>query len=51
MTALAVLAIGWFVLAVVNLVRGVIVVALAYALCGVIITTLTLRLSRGRRTR
>ncbi len=48
---LGVLAVGWFVLAVVNLVKGHVVVGLAYAVCGAVITTLTLRLSKGRRAR
>jgi hypothetical protein len=51
LTLLALLALGWFVLAVVNLVRAHVVVGLAYAVCGVVVTSLTLRLSRGRRSR
>ena len=48
---LGVLAAGWFVLAVVNLVKGHVVVGVAYAVCGAVITTMTLRLSKGRRAR
>ena len=48
---LGVLAVGWFVLAAANLVKGHVVVGLSYAVCGAVITTLTLRLSKGRRAR
>jgi hypothetical protein len=51
MVILTLLAIGWFVLAMVNLAKGHIVVGAAYLVCGGIITTLTLKISKGRRAR
>ena len=51
LTLLAVLAVGWFVLGVVNLARGLVVVGIAYLVCGAIITVMTRRLTRGRRSR
>jgi hypothetical protein len=51
LTILIVLAVGWFVLALVNLLKGHVLVGTAYVVCGVVITTLTLRLSKGRRAR
>ena len=51
LTILIVLAVGWFGLALVNLLKGHVVVGTAYVVCGVVITTLTLRLSKGRRAR
>ena len=51
LSILIVLALGWFTLAVVNLTLGHVVVALAYAMCGGVISVLTLKLSKGRRAR
>jgi hypothetical protein len=51
LTILAVLSLGWLVLGVVNLVRSHVVVGVCYLVCAAIVTTLTLRLSRGRRSR
>jgi hypothetical protein len=51
LTLLTVLAIGWFVLAIVNLTHHNPIVGVAYLVCGVVITTLTLRLAKGRRAR
>jgi Ca2+/Na+ antiporter len=48
---LGVIAVAWFVLAAVNLARVHVAVGLAYAACGAVVTVLTLRLSRGRRSR
>ena len=51
MVLLTVITIGWFVLAAVNLARANLVVALAYGVCGVVVGFLTVRMSRGRRSR
>ena len=48
---LTVLAVGWLVLATVNLIHHQVVVGLAYLVCCGVITTLTLRLAKGRRAR
>ena len=48
---LAALAIGWFALAVVNLVTGRVLVSAAYAVCGSVVTALTVKMSKGRRAR
>jgi hypothetical protein len=48
---LGVLAVGWFVLAAVNFARVHVVVGLAYTACGMVVAGLTLRFTRGRRSR
>jgi hypothetical protein len=48
---LTVLAVGWFFLAVANIIGGRVAIGALYAVCGVVVSALTLRLSRGRRTR
>jgi len=48
---LTLITIGWFALAAVNLARSNVVVALAYGVCGVVVGYLTVRMSRGRRSR
>ncbi len=50
-TLLGVLAVAWFGLAVANFARAAIVVGLAYTACGMAVTVLALRSSRGRRSR
>jgi len=48
---LTVITIGWFVLAAVNFARANVAVGLAYCVCGVVVASLTARMSRGRRSR
>jgi hypothetical protein len=51
LSILLLLALGWFVLAVVNVAKGHPVVGGSYAACGAIISIMTYRLSKGRRSR
>ena len=51
LTLLTVLAVGWFVLAGANFARHRWVVGVAYVICGVVISALTLRFGKGRRAR
>jgi len=48
---LGVLAAGWFALAAVNFARVHVAVGLAYTVCGMVVAWLTLRFTRGRRSR
>ena len=51
LTLLTMLAIGWFVLAGANYMLHNWVVGSAYAVCGVVITVMTVRQSKGPRAR
>lgn len=48
---LIVIAVAWFVLAIVNVAHSRYAVGIVYAVCGIVISAMTLRLSKGRRAR
>ena len=48
---LTLIAVAWFVLAIINVLHGRYPVGIVYAVCGIVISAMTLRLSKGRRAR